>query len=147
MLLDDKTAELTESCLNVLSILNDINYNGITDDSQFELVEEFTLLHKYIDSYVKQLPKPTLEYMVSYVIGQLEESNLRYQREFKTTEFDKLIIYHHTIGQDIRNEFNLWSYPWTPMIGKDGADHSPNHPDAISMRVIEEAWRQVQDAS
>lgn len=145
MLLDDNTAGLTESCLNTLNILNEINYSGITQDLQFEIVEELIALKKRIHNYIKQLPVPDIKYMVDHVLRKLEQSKPRFVNEFKTTKFEDLVIYHHTIGEDIRAEFKLWVYPWIPMIGKDGVDHSPNHPDAISMRVIEEVWRQIKN--
>ena len=56
-----------------------------------------------------------------------------------------LIGYHNTLGRSIRNTFDLWSTKWEPEI-KDGVDCSPNHPDQISMRVIEEVWKRARKA-
>jgi hypothetical protein len=65
------------------------------------------------------------------------------QMEFQATRFADLHRFHQSIGQDIRNEFRLWEQPWEPdLVG--GVDMSPNHPDALSMKVIEEVWRRVQ---
>ena len=52
---------------------------------------------------------------------------------------EDLISFHHTLGQDIRNSFGLWNCTWYPEI-VDGVDMSPEHPDAVSMTVIEEVW-------
>jgi hypothetical protein len=62
--------------------------------------------------------------------------------EFKNTPKEKLIIYHHTLGRDIRNNYKLWDIPWTPEI-VDNCDISPNHPDSVSMDIIERVWEMV----
>jgi hypothetical protein len=65
------------------------------------------------------------------------------QLEFQATRFEDLHRFHHTLGQNIRNEFRLWEQPWEPdLVG--GVDMSPDHPDALSMRIIQEVWRRVQ---
>lgn len=61
----------------------------------------------------------------------------------KETAFEDLIQFHRTVGRDIRNKYKLWEYQWEPLVGDDGVDYSPNHPDAISMRIIEHVWRRV----
>ena len=53
---------------------------------------------------------------------------------------NKLIQYHDTLGRWIRNEYRLWSIPWTPDI-RDGVDYSPFHPDSVSRIIIEEVWK------
>lgn len=42
---------------------------------------------------------------------------------------------HHTLGRHLRNHAGLWEHSWEPEL-IEGVDHSPNHPDAISMKVI-----------
>lgn len=64
------------------------------------------------------------------------------QQEFKDTPKDRLISYYNTLGRTIRNKFNLWERPWTEEI-VDGIDISPEHPEAISMRLIEAVWEKV----
>lgn len=64
------------------------------------------------------------------------------QQMFRDCEENQLIHFHHTLGQDIRNRFHLWSYMWTPEI-VDGVDVSEHHPDAISMKVIRNVWEIV----
>ncbi len=61
----------------------------------------------------------------------------------KETAFEDLIQFHNTVGRDIRNKYKLWEYKWEPLVGDDGVDYSPNHPDAISQRIIEHVWRLV----
>lgn len=54
-----------------------------------------------------------------------------YFRTHNTVEF------HHGIGRNIRNHFGLWQRPaHTPEIDDRGVDMSPNHPDAISSRIL-----------
>lgn len=56
-------------------------------------------------------------------------------------------IFHDTVGRYIRNEYNLWQRPkWRAEI-VDGIDISPQHPDAISGRVLEIIWELCNDNS
>lgn len=68
-----------------------------------------------------------------------------FSREFYTTVYDgkTLSQYHHNLGTWIRNTYNLWEIKWEPVI-IDGADHSPFHPDQLSMTIIEEVWKRGQ---
>lgn len=53
---------------------------------------------------------------------------------------DFMSIFHDTVGMYIRNKYHLWERPhWVPEI-VDGIDFSPQHPDAISGRVLELIW-------
>lgn len=81
---------------------------------------------------------------VKTILDWYHDSPARVQNEFKTTPKDALIAYHSTLGRDIRNELNLWEKRWEVMI-KDGIDTSPNHPDAISMEIIERIWDIVNE--
>ena len=78
--------------------------------------------------------------MADTVQGWLHNSDPEIQREFKDTPFESLVRYHSTVGLSIRNYFNLWAVEWTPVI-ENGIDVSENHPDRISMLVLEEVWR------
>lgn len=62
---------------------------------------------------------------------------------FFLTEYNdnSLVMYHHSLGQYIRNKYKLWTFPWEPEL-IDGVDHSPYHPDNISMTIIQEVWKQ-----
>lgn len=52
---------------------------------------------------------------------------------------NELIAYHHTLGRHIRNTYKLWEKEHTPVI-IDGVDCAEDHPDAISMRIIEKLY-------
>ena len=62
--------------------------------------------------------------------------------KFFLTEYNDrtLISYHHSLGTYIRNKYKLWGNSWEPVL-IDGVDHSPYHPDNISMTIIEEVWK------
>ena len=49
------------------------------------------------------------------------------------------------MGMYIRNAFKLWEYKWEPEPDENGVDCSPDHPDAISMRIIEDVWQRIND--
>jgi hypothetical protein len=80
--------------------------------------------------------------IVTEVLTWLTEESPEIQKQFKDCQFEDLISYHHTLGRDIRNHFGLWEYMWEPKL-IDGVDCSEEHPDAISMRVIEKVWLSV----
>lgn len=63
--------------------------------------------------------------------------------KFVTTPKEDLIEYHSGLGRMIRNELSLWERGWEPTI-VDGVDMSPHHPDAVSMRLIEEVHDELQ---
>lgn len=63
---------------------------------------------------------------------------------FKAMKKSDLISLHHSLGQHIRNVFQLWKIKWKPKV-ENGIDMSPDHPDEISMRIIEAAWKRLQD--
>lgn len=65
------------------------------------------------------------------------------KKEFLETPKEKLVKYHTSLGRSIRNEFKLWDREWKPDI-RAGVDYSPDHPDQISMRVIEEVWNRLK---
>lgn len=59
---------------------------------------------------------------------------------FRTGYDDKnLIMYHHGFGTYIRNKYKLWANEWEPHVVND-VDISPDHPDQVSMRIIEQVW-------
>lgn len=64
--------------------------------------------------------------------------------EFKNTPREQLVSYHSSLGRKIRNRYKLWQNSWeTELI--NGVDHSPNHPDQISMRIIEKIWDKMHE--
>lgn len=62
--------------------------------------------------------------------------------ELKSTPEENLIDWHHSLGQHIRNKYKLWSRSWIPNI-VNGIDISEDHPDAISMKIIEEIYKML----
>jgi hypothetical protein len=85
----------------------------------------------------------SFEEQVNTVFSWLEKAPKEEQLLFKNTPKDKLIRYHHSLGMNIRNHLNLWANEWVPDI-KNGVDYSPEHPDAISQRIIEAVWEKAQ---
>jgi hypothetical protein len=81
--------------------------------------------------------------MVNEVYGWFQEIPASQKKIFKDTKQECLVLYHDSLGRNIRNHFKLWETKWTPEI-RDGIDYSPNHPDAISQRIIEAVWDKVQ---
>jgi len=65
---------------------------------------------------------------------------------FFTTGWDSRALsqYHHTLGREIRNNYNLWEIKWEPKL-IDGVDHSPEHPDNASSEIIKELWTRGLD--
>ena len=85
------------------------------------------------------IPQEEFDRIVGVVTNWLHEAPAEHRREFVSMTKKQLIGYHHTLGRDIRNEFRLWEYPWEPQL-ENGFDMSPDHPDSISMRIIERVW-------
>lgn len=78
--------------------------------------------------------------LVELVSDWLNSAELKdFKKIFLSTEFADLISYHSTFGREIRNKYNLWMRRWIPEL-EDGVDVSPNHPDALSMKIIENVW-------
>lgn len=62
-------------------------------------------------------------------------------------------ILHHFFGRQIRNNYGLWqdnpiTETWRTDESShkiiDGIDHSEDHPDAVSMRIIEKLWLRLR---
>lgn len=67
------------------------------------------------------------------------------QHSFKTSKKKDLISLHHSLGRNIRNNFELWKLEWEPEIDSRGVDMSPYHPDEVSMTIIEKVWERAQN--
>ena len=85
----------------------------------------------------------SFEEQVAEVFSWLKKVPKEEQLSFKNVPKDKLIGYHDSLGRNIRNRLHLWDNEWVPDI-RDGIDYSPNHPDAISQRIIEAVWEKAQ---
>lgn len=85
------------------------------------------------------------EDMVSVVHGWFLKESDDTKKQFIETRKKDLISYHTTLGRSIRNEFKLWEREWVTDI-REGVDYSPDHPDQLSMRVIETVWERLQSS-
>ncbi|MNI53199.1 hypothetical protein D3C73_1080210 [compost metagenome] len=54
------------------------------------------------------------------------------------------VAMHSSLGRHLRNYAEMWKIPHVPQL-IDGVDHSPDHPDAISGRVIKDFQAVVQE--
>lgn len=67
------------------------------------------------------------------------------RKMFLTCEdYTKFVGEYSQIARDMRNKFSMWDTPYTPEI-INGVDHSPNHPDNLSMKILRNFWRQKQN--
>lgn len=82
----------------------------------------------------KPMESLNLDTMAKSILEMLDSEDVEYLRSLKK---DDLITLHRTLGQSIRNNEKLWCYKWTPELDDQCVDHSPYHPDAVSMTVIE----------
>ena len=87
--------------------------------------------------------RPTYEVMVQEVYQWFLGISTEEQEQFKNYKESQLWEYHHSLGRDIRNCFDLWQHKWIPELEND-VDVSDEHPDAVSMRVIQLVWKKVQ---
>jgi len=85
------------------------------------------------------------EDMVNEVVQLLCKETLKeIKKEFVNTPKKQLVKFHGTLGRTIRNEFKLWETNWTPEI-RDGVDYAPDHPDQLSLRVMQEVWEKLKN--
>lgn len=82
--------------------------------------------------------------IVEEVIRWLSEESDDVVEEFLSCTKEQLIRYHTGLGRNIRNHFKLWEVEWEPEL-VNGIDMSQNHPDAISMAIIEDVWEKVKE--
>jgi hypothetical protein len=85
--------------------------------------------------------KPTEDEIVQTLYDGLDDETIR---ELRSVEKIELIRLHHSLGQYIRNTYGLWDRPWVPLISND-VDCAPDHPDAVSMRIIEKLYDRLTD--
>lgn len=89
------------------------------------------------------MTRPTEEFMVTELQKHFKDIPIQDQIVFINSLESDLIDYHHSVCAEIRERFNLWCYPWQQQLF-DGVDYSPEHPDAVSMRVLKELWKRVK---
>lgn len=88
------------------------------------------------------------EIIEDMMLFQLEEE---IKRQLRSLKEDDLIRLHHSVGQVIRNEYNLWDKDnpltmlnYEPMLSEEGIDYNPKHPDSVSMDIIKTVWKRLQ---
>ena len=100
---------------------------------------------RYPKSRLKPTPppadRPCIEDMVQELLADLNEEQRNQLRSMQKGELAGL---HFSYGMYIRNHFRLWDYEFVPMIDERGVDVAPDHPDALSMKVIESLWLELQ---
>jgi hypothetical protein len=69
----------------------------------------------------------------------LDLAKNEHSRNILKNSRNDLSLLHFSLGMAIRNEYGLWKREWKPQI-KDGIDEAPDHPDAISQRIIEKLY-------
>jgi hypothetical protein len=91
----------------------------------------------------------TREQIKHYIMSEIPIESLE---EFRNILPEDLCLQHHFgMGIWIRNNFGLWAKDHPNMIDykpelRDGVDYSPIHPDAVSMDIVEEIHKELNDA-
>ena len=84
------------------------------------------------------------------LFDQLDANSMHALKTMKKSELHSL---HHGWGTSIRNKYGLWN-PQNPLTKNwhahpekhdmsDGIDYSKDHPDAMSMQIIEAVWKKA----
>ncbi len=92
----------------------------------------------------------TFDEIVDIILSEIDPAS---RSALLSMKKDDLIMFHHSTGRAIRNDFGLWdkenpiTAQWKEELDERGVDMSPFHPDATSMRVIETVWEKVHAAN
>lgn len=92
----------------------------------------------------------TEQEMIDEVYGWLEGEPDEGRDRFLSSSKQDLSKYHDTLGRSIRNHLKLWEREWEPVMENQSGidvDASPDHPDQVSMRIIEAVWQRAQGLS
>ncbi len=84
----------------------------------------------------EELPS-TIEEAVKYLLDRMPEAD---KLTLKNSAEDDLINYHLGLGADIRNRLGLWGNNKKFLDSLNGY----YHPDDLSMKIIEAAWKELQ---
>ncbi len=85
----------------------------------------------------------TDEDKIGWLVRKINAMGPEFVITFVDSSRDNLVKYHDSLGRMVRNEFKMWEDHWTPDV-INGVDHSPEHPDQRSQRVIEQCWEKLQ---
>ena len=100
-------------------------------------------------------PYLTKEEIVDKIIVEITDDDKKY---LKSLSREDMIQFHHGIGTSIRNEYGLWkednplTQQWaldrstdSEIHMKNGVDYHPQHPDAVSMDILEAVWDKLNE--
>ena len=151
--LEDALDKLIEECSEVIQACTKIKKYGLSNwhpisgrKNSDHLLNEIEDVMDSIENVRPFIKRPPDIEMVKTVLKWFNNSPIRQQEEFRNTDFDNLVVFMHTLGQQIINYFSLWSYKWDKKI-VDDIDESTEHPEAVTLRIIEKVWREVKDAA
>lgn len=85
----------------------------------------------------------TVEEAINLIFSELSEAE---KKHLASKRKDELIGLHLGWGMAIRNWLGLWS-PYSEIIRDFGTRTTNNHPDDVSMYIIEKIWEKLQDNS
>jgi hypothetical protein len=149
---ESKLIHLIEECSELIKAASTVLRFGMgstTKNSKLNsvcLLDEIMDVGMAMDEVRKILPRPSDRLMEDTVYQWFKNSTTRQQEEFLTTNFDNLVVFMNPLGQQIINYFNLWHYNWEKRI-VNNVYMSVEHPEAVALRIIENVWRKLQDAS
>jgi len=83
----------------------------------------------------------SIEEMAEATLSELTEDDKNYI--IALGEAERLNLLHQTTGRYIRNQFSLWERPHEPQYDDEDVDISTDHPDALSMQVIETMYEML----
>ncbi len=69
-------------------------------------------------------------------------------KEVQTRPYEDLILYHHGLGTSIRNPFGLWAGNAALMQDCNRIINNqiePEHPDTVSMLIIQNLWKTLNE--
>lgn len=111
----------------------------------------------FLKSFFAVFQKPKVDktiMSIDEIVGNLASTMSKETlKSITDTERHHLHKFHHGLGRYIRNDYGLWqNNPLTEKWRTDesshdivnGVDYSKDHPDAISMRVIEKLWEHLK---
>lgn len=139
----DSTAEVSANLCKALRYGTDYNSRLASSPSD-NIIKSINDFNSVAEKLIKQLPRPPVSYMSKTVLEWFDRSSERDKQEFITTDFNNLVVFMPSIGNNIINHFNLWSYPWMKEV-VNGVDNSQYHPENLALAVIKNVWRSVQD--
>ncbi|MCP4368297.1 MAG: hypothetical protein GY797_09355 [Deltaproteobacteria bacterium] len=73
----------------------------------------------------------------------LSEMGLPDRQFIKNTKEKDLIMFHHSIGRQIRNQFLLWD--GNIKLAEDMGLEKGTHADEVSQKIIEALWKRLQE--